>query len=317
MLINCLFVYLCQNLCVKEIKLIGLSFPTASFQERVWCLISSGSAVKPYMLFSSEERLTEFAQLRLACFVSFRGCSYPFWPKVLLLLKMNFMQCLLTVDFICENWGKCWLCCILLFCTSSLLCLSVEPWLALFAFQIVLNLFLLPFMLLANCDSSSSVAFLIISLCLCCLQAVWLLSPLFVLFSLDILTLKKLSAIVIVFPCVGIFFCKAASGWFMVPSSHVGCWNNVRSSPTSWQCSRWAVSENAIDLNTPSSKEGQIPWGASNKFQASLFTWNFILPGGFVFQSTDKLGLTTTTLTSPNCLLMAMACDSLLHTQSS
>lgn len=175
--------------------------------------------------------------------------------------------------------------------------------------------FLLPFMLLANCDSSHSLAFLIMSLCFCCLQAVWLLFLLFVLFPLGILALKKLSAVVIVFPCVGIFCCEAVSGWFIVASSHVGWWNNVRGSPAFWQCNQWAVRENAIDPNTSSSKEGQISWGASNKYQASLFTCNFILPGGF--QSTDKPGLTTTTLTSLNCLLMAMACDSLLHALSS
>lgn len=177
--------------------------------------------------------------------------------------------------------------------------------------------FLLPFILLANCDSSHSLAFLIMSLCFYCLQAAWLLFLLFVLFPLDILALKKLSAIVIVFPCVGIFCCKAVSGWFIVASSHVGWWNDVRSSPTFWQCSQWALSKNVIDPNTSSSREGQIAWGASNKFQASLFTCNFILPGGFIFQSTDKPGLTTTTLTSLNCLLMAMACDSLLHALSS
>lgn len=65
MLKNCLFVYLCQNLGAEEIKLIGLSFPMASFQERVWCLISSVSAVKPCMIFLSQEGLTEFAQLTL------------------------------------------------------------------------------------------------------------------------------------------------------------------------------------------------------------------------------------------------------------
>lgn len=122
---------------------------------------------------------SKFAELHLSCFECFLSCSFLFWPEVLLLFKINCMQYLLTIHLACGSWGVSWICWIVPFCASSLLCLCWTMTCS--AFQIVLDLFWLLFMFLADCNSFCSLAFLIVFMCFCCPLVTWYLS----LFSSD------------------------------------------------------------------------------------------------------------------------------------
>lgn len=175
------------------------------------------------MLFLSQEGLIKCSALWLACSECFVCCSFPFWPKVLRLFKINCMQCLLTVDLFVKIEAN-------VECAASYSALHHLWGASLLNHDLPALLFgshciflgASFFMFHTNCNSFCSLAFLTVFLHFCCPEVTRLCLCFVVWFCLIFRLLKKLAAVVhkqqslaIPFKC-WCSFCKPVSGWFLV-----------------------------------------------------------------------------------------------------